>query len=240
MIVHPRSFPENRRMDPRRQGELRVYNDIATCSRPGLVIYGGKAGPEAPEVDFSMWLQKEARASAEVKGGRYSIELGEWKLHSVNGSEIVDSPVIQTRDAAIGIRDTVKQSLRRKVFVLAFLVFPDMGPDHEIVKEASRQKVHVIFGSKGIVDEIIRIADTEGIIMPPTASHIQEEAELFIPGIQYPKSGSAVPSADGTAAPRTGMDMAAHQVVIQHVDVVNLYTIGGGVDPFIQSPPPSA
>ena len=239
MIVHPRSFPENRRIDPRRQGELRVYNDIAACSVPGLAIYGGKTGPEAPEVDFPMWLQKEARASAEVKAGQYSIEVGEWKLHSVNGSEVVDSPVIQARDAAIGIRDTVKKSLRRKVFILAFLVFPDMDPDQEIVKEASRQKVHVIFGSNGIVDEIIRIADTEEIIMPPTASHIQEEAELFVPGIQYPKSGSALPSADGTSAPRTGMDMAAHQIVIQHVDVVNLYIVDGGVDPFMQSLPAS-
>ena len=237
VIVHPGSFPESRRMDPRRQGELRIYDDIASSPVPGLAIYGGKAGSEAPEVDFPIWLQKEARASTEIKAGNYSFELGEWRLYSVNGPEVVDSPVIQARDAAISIRDAVRKSLRRKVFVLAFLIFPDMDPDREIIKEASRHKVHVIFGSRGIVDEILRVAAAEEIIMPPTASHIQKEAELFIPGIQYPQSVADTPRTDRTSTKREGMDMAVHQVIIQHVDVVNLYTVAGGENPLGQSSP---
>lgn len=237
MIIYPRSFPENRSKDPRRQGELRVYNDIANSPVPGLTIYGGKVGPEAPEVDYSLWLQKEARASAELKSGQNSFARGEWTLRSVDGSTMVDSPVIQARDAAISIRDAVRKSLGRKVFVLAFLIFPDMDPDQEIIKEASRQKVHVIFGSRGIVDEILQVAAVEEIIMPPTASHIQEEVELFIPGLQYPKSGTDTPRADRMPVLQEGMGITTHQVIIQHVDVVNLYTVGGGASPFGQSSP---
>ena len=231
MIVHPKSFPERRRTDPRRQGELRIYGDIASSPVPGLAIYGGKAGPEVPEGDFQIWLQKEARASAELKAGNYSFSLGEWTLCSINGREVVDSPVIQARDSAISIRDTVRKSLRRKVFVLAFLIFPDMDPDEAIIKEASRQRVHVIFGSRGIVGEILRVAAAEEIIMPPTASHIQEEAELFVPGIQYPKPTADMPPAERTTARREEMDLTVHQVIIQHVDVVNLYTVTGGENP---------
>lgn len=237
MIVHPRSFPEGRRMDPRRQGESRIHDDVVSSPVPGLAIYGGKAGPESPEVDFLMWLQKEARASVEIKAGNYGFELGEWTLCSVNGPEVMDSPVIQARDAAISIRDAVRKSLRRKVFVLAFLVFPDMDPDREIIREASRHKVHVIFGSRGIVDEVLRVAAAEEIIMPPTASHIQEEAELFIPGIQYPKAATGAPRTGRPSTPREEMHMAVRQVIIQHVDVVNLYNMGDGENPLGQSSP---
>ena len=237
MIIYPQSFPENRSTDPKRQGELRVYKNIANSSVTGLTIYGGKVGPEAPEVDYALWLQKEARASAELKSGQNSFERGEWTLHSVNGSEVVDSPVIQARDAAISIRDAVRKSLGRKVFVLAFLIFPDMDHDQKIINEASRQKVHVIFGSRGIVDEILRVAAAEEIFMPPMASHIQEEAELFIPGIQYPKSGTDTPRADRMPVLQEGMGITTHKVIIQHVDVVNLYTGGGGASPLAQSSP---
>ena len=97
--------------------------------------------------------------------------------------------------------------------------------------------MHVIFGSRGIVDEILRVAAVEEIIMPPTASHIQEEAELFIPGIQYPKPTTDTPRADRTSTPQEGMDMAVHRVIIQHVDVVNLYIVAGGENPSGQSSP---
>ena len=228
MLIYPPTFPGNRRTDPKRQGELRVYKDIVMSPSPGITIYGGKVGPEAPEIDYSMWLQKEARASAEVKAGRHSFDHGEWLLHSVNGSEVMDSPVIQARDAAISIRDAVKESLGRKVFVLAFLIFPDMDPDQKIIEEAGRQKVHVTFGSRGTINEILRVAAAEEIFMPPTASHIQEEARLFVPGIEYPKSGTATSRGDTTPSSKVSMGMVAHQVIIQHVDVINLYPDGGG------------
>ena len=238
MIIHP-PFPEKRLADPRRQGGLRVYQDIANHPAPGLAIYSGKLGPGIPEVDFSLWLQQEARAAMEVKAGPYSLKCGELILHSPNGSEVVDCPIIQARDSAISIKDAVKESLRRRVFMLAFLIFPDMDPDPDIIELASRQKVNVIFGSRGIVDEVVRVAKAEKIFRPPAASHIQEEAELFIPGIKYPTMGNAVSHGDSPAASRSRMDVATHQIIIQHVDVVNLYTMGNGAGLFGQSPPSS-
>ena len=227
MLVHPESFPSNRRADPKRQGELHVYTEVADSPAVGLAIYGGKAGPEAPEADFVMWLQKEARANVEVKGGRYTFELGQWTLHSVNGPEPIDSPVIQAKDGAFSFRDAVKKALSRKVFVLAVIVFPDMDPDQAIVQEATRHKVHVLFGASGLVKKILEIAGKEEIFMPPTPSHIRDEAHLFVPGIQYPPQGVAEPRADGDAAECPSTNIAARQVIIQHAGVVNVYTTEG-------------
>ena len=80
MQIHPASFPNNRRTDPKRQGELKVYTELSATPTVGLAIYGGKAGPDSPEEDFVLWLHKEVRASVEVKGGETSFEYGQWIL----------------------------------------------------------------------------------------------------------------------------------------------------------------
>ena len=218
-------FPENRKADPKRQGELRVYNKLAQSGVTGLAIYGGKASPEGPEVDFALWLQKEGRFSMEVKASRYTFEDGRWVLHSVNGPEVVDSPVLQARDSAMHFRDAVKESLGRKVFVYAVVIFPDLDPDQDIIKQAARHKVHPIFGTGELGDRLLAIAGSQEIFMPPTASHIQEEAELFIPGVRYP-AGTEVRRTERGATPSADMDIIARQVVIQNAGVVNIYTTG--------------
>ena len=224
MLVLP-EFPDHRRTDPKRQGELRVYNKLAKIGVTGLAIYGAKANPEAPEVDFALWLQKEARLSMEVKAAPYTLEDGNWVLHSVNGPEVVGSPVLQARDSAMAFRDAVKESLGRKVFVFAVLIFPDMDPDQNLIDQAARHKVHTLFGTGELGDRLLAIASSQEIFLPPTASHIQEEAEMFIPGVRYPV-GTEVRRTDRGATPSADMDILARQVVIQNAGVVNIYTTG--------------
>ena len=225
MFVLP-AFPENRRSDPKRQSELRVYSEIAKNPIPGLAIYGAKALPSAPEIDFALWVQKEARVGMEVKGGRYTFQEGEWVLRSVEGPQPVDSPVLQARDSAMSFKDAVKESLGRKIYVVAVLVFPDMDPDQDIMDEAGRQKVTVLFGTRSLVDRMLQSADTQEIIMPPTPSRIQEEAQLFIPGVEYPTPGMPARQPCATADQLTETDILARHVVIQNAGVVNIYTAG--------------
>ena len=224
MFVIP-EFPDNRRTDPKRQGELRVYNKLIKSGVTGLAIYGAKVKSEGPEVDFALWLQKEGRFSTEVKAAQYTFEDGHWVLHSVNGPEVVDSPVLQALDSAMSFRDAVKESLGRKVFVFAVLIFPDMDFDQTIVDQAARHNVHVIFGTGELGDRLLAIASSQEIFTPPTASHIQEEAELFIPGVRYPV-GTEVRRTQRGATPSADMDILARHVVIQSAGVVNIYTTG--------------
>ena len=114
MIVTP-EFPEHRLQDPRRQAEWRVYQEIA--------------GLHAPQLDFGTWLQDVAHYGLQVKGGETATAGGEWRLHSANGPETIPSPIAQTFDAAIAIRDIIKAQLHRKVFIFPVLCFPDMAPD---------------------------------------------------------------------------------------------------------------
>ena len=224
MIVLP-PFPQNRKADTKRQAELRVYNDISQSPVPGLAVYGGKTAPEAPEIDMTLWLQKEGRVGMEIKGGTYVRERGQWMLRTIDGPGVVDSPVIQARDAAMSFRDAVKQ-LGRKVFVFAFLVFPDMTENRDIADEAARQKVHVLFGAGQLVERMLQVVSTQEVFQPPTATQIQEEARLFIPGIEYRTPVSAAPDAGPGAVSPPELDLIARQVIIQNAKVVNVYTTG--------------
>ena len=91
MKVTP-DFPDHRREDPRRAAELRVYNELANSMAPGQAIYELKATPEAPEVDFGIWLEDVARVGLQVKGGQYTTVNGVWRLHTGIDAEIVTCP----------------------------------------------------------------------------------------------------------------------------------------------------
>ena len=184
MIVTP-EFPEHRLQDPRRQAEWRVYQEIA-----GLYV---------PQLDFGIWLQDVAHYGLQVKGGENATEGGEWRLHSVNGPETIPSPIAQTFDAAIAIRDIIKAQLHRKVFIFPVLCFPDMAPDPIIEARAAEGHVTVLWGGDDLIGRLKELAKTQTIHRPPTAERIAQEIELIQPGMGHPAGAPAPASVPATA-----------------------------------------
>ena len=184
MIVTP-EFPEHRLQDPRRQAEWRVYQEIA-----GLYV---------PQLDFGIWLQDVAHYGLQVKGGENATEGGEWRLHSANGPETIPSPIAQTFDAAIAIRDIIKAQLNRKVFIFPVLCFPDMAPDPIIEARAAEGLVTVLWGGDDLIGRLKELAKTQTIHRPPTAERIAQEVELIQPGMGHPADAPAPASAPANA-----------------------------------------
>ena len=131
MIVTP-EFPEHRLQDPRRQAEWRVYQEIAVSQAPGRALYEMRAGLYVPQLDFGIWLQDVAHYGLQVKGGENATEGGEWRLHSANGPETIPSPIAQTFDAAIAIRDIIKGPVKPEGLHIPGPLLPrhGPGPDH--------------------------------------------------------------------------------------------------------------
>ena len=117
MHIQP-DFPNDRRQDPRRRAELEVHNQLAASDLLGRAIYEARASAAGPEVDFAIWLQGQGRFALQVKGGRYSLQDGEWYLHTDDGPERKKCPLKEASDGAFSIRDAVKRLLGRKVFVV--------------------------------------------------------------------------------------------------------------------------
>ena len=73
MLIYP-EFPPNRRQDPKRQAEWRVYQAFDESDRDGHALYELKVGRHAPEVDFFALIQDKVVVCMQVKGGQYRVE----------------------------------------------------------------------------------------------------------------------------------------------------------------------
>ena len=233
MIIQP-AFPPHRRQDPRRRAEAIVYDQLAASGLPGHALYELKPLPEAPELDLAVWLQDRGRFGIQVKGGPYSVDKSVWTLRTSHGIEHVSCPLTQTWDAAIAVRDVVNRVLGFKTFIIPVLLLTDTPPDPSIKEWAWRRRVKVLFGADDLVDRLLELADRTGVKHPPTADHILNEVDAVTGGLIVPAGVGPAPEPVEEAA----QDLIARQVVIHHVDTVNIYVTkayADGRDP--QVPP---
>ena len=214
MKIQP-AFPPHRRRDPRRSAEAGVYDQLADSSLPGQAFYEVKPVPEAPELDFALWLEGKGRFGIQVKGGSYSINGTVWTLRTNQGEEHVPCPLTQTWDAAIAVRDAVHRVLGFKTFIIPVLLFTDTPPDPSIKEWAWRSRVKVLFGADNLVDRLLKLADRARVQHPPTAAHILNEVEAVTNGLVMPERDSVGKEAV--------CDPTTRQVLIHHVDTVNIY-----------------
>ena len=221
MKIQP-AFPPHRRQDPRRRAEAIVYDQLAGSGLPGHALYELKPLPEAPELDFAVWLQDRARFGAQVKGGPYSVDKSVWTLRTSQGIEHVPCPLTQTWDAAIAVRDAVDRVLGFKVFIIPVLLLTDTPPDPSIEEWAAQRKVKVLFGADNLVDRLLALADGTGVTYPPTADHILNEVDAVTGGLIAPVRDAL--------SRETVQDFTTKQVVINHVDTVNIFVTQAGPD----------
>ena len=221
MKIQP-AFPPHRRQDPRRRAEAIVYDQLAASGLPGHALYELKPLPEAPELDFAVWLQDRARFGAQVKGGPYSVDKSVWTLRTSQGIEHVPCPLTQTWDAAIAVRDAVDRVLGFKIFIIPVLLLTDTPPDPSIEEWAAQRKVKVLFGADNLVDRLLELADGTGVTYPPTADHILNEVDAVTGGLIAPVRDAL--------SRETVQDCTTKQVVINHVDTVNIYVTQAGPD----------
>ena len=218
MIIHP-PFPEPYLNDPMRAAELRVYQEIARSDTPGQALYQVNAYPNAPELDILAALEGTAYLGVGIKGGRYKRNSsGVWLLQTDLGAKETLCPLVQTWEAAISIHDVLMSRLGLNAFVVPVLLFPDMGRDAAIALATANHKVRVLWGTDDLVNRMAEVARTRTILCPPTAGQIARVVEFFMPGLR------AAPEPEPTPV---AMELVGRQVIISHVDTVNIYTTGG-------------
>ena len=141
-------------------------------------------------------------------------------LQTVNRPEHVPCPLTQTWDAAIAVRDAVNRVLGFKVFIIPVLLFPDTPQDQTVEEWATQRRVKVL--SDDLIGRLLELADSVGGKYPPTADHIRHEVAAVTNGL-------VVPARDGGGQEAT-QEFMARQVVIQHVDVVNIHVTSAHAD----------
>ena len=176
------------------------------------------AYPNAPELDALAALEGVAYVCAGIKGGFYKLTNdGKWFLRTDFGWQRTPCPLKQTWLAAISVHDALLESLNLNIFVIAVLIFPDMDRDPAIDQASANDKVRPIWGTNDLVDRMAEATRRRTINCPPNAGQIARVVEFFMPGL-----GMAPEPEPPTAA----MEIAGRQLIIQHVDVMNVYPAG--------------
>ena len=160
MRMYPREFPSGRRKKPKRQAERRVYEALAGSDRRGFVYYEWRKGYEHIELDFAVWIEGLDRFALQVKGGRYLLIDGEWRLKTRDGVKLIEScPLDEAWLAALDLHDDIKEKAQTgyNPFVIPVLAFPDMDPDPAIKKLARRKGVYVIWGTEHLMIDLAEI-----------------------------------------------------------------------------------
>ena len=213
MRIQP-EFPEYHHNDPKRQAELRVYQEIANSQIPGQALYGVKAARHSPEVDFVVWVEDVACFAIEVKGGSYSVENGTLFRHGPNGPEQVSNPLPKAMDGTLSIRNAINDRLEGACYIISILLFPDME-EHEIQRWAQDSRTNVMFGTDSLVRRLTELEDVATVRYRPPAYRIDQEVAVLMPEAQ-PEANQAVMPRDLPTA------LHAQHMVIQNL-TINLY-----------------
>ena len=168
-------------------------------------------------MDILVWVEGVACFAISVKGGTYSVDNGTIFLHTPEGQVLAKNTLQQALDGALSVRNALNSHIKRAFFVIAVLLFPDMEPDREIERWANTSRTNVVFGTYNLVERLAALDDVQAVRFPPTAEQINEEVAFIKEGPRPADNLVPVPG-DGAMA------LTAQQVVIQHVETLNLYT----------------
>ena len=161
MRMHPQEFPPNRRGDPKRRAELRVFEALAGINRQGFVHYEWRRGYERIELDFAVWIEGLGRFALQVKGGRYRIIDGQWHLATRDGLRPVRlCPLDEAKLGALDLHDDISEGAGAfyNPYVIPVLSLPDMTESDPSVESLARRKgVYVVWGVENLLLDLEQI-----------------------------------------------------------------------------------
>ena len=186
MRMYPRTFPSGRRGRPKRQAERRVYEALAGNDRQGFCYYEWRRGYEHIELDFAVWVKGLGRFALQVKGGRYLLTGGEWRLKTGNGVQAISTcPLNEAWLATLDLHDDIAERActPHDPFVIPVLSFPDMSePDPAIENLARRKGVYVIWGTDNLLRDLEQIVRSRRVSDRLTMKGIAAEVQAVTDG----------------------------------------------------------
>ena len=171
-------FPEHRRQDPKRGAEARVFDALQNLDLDGHGLYEYRYRREGKQVDYPLWVHALARLAVQVKGGQYEMDnTGKWFLRKPDGKlDRVQSPLEETADGCMEMRDGILEVTGYKNFVAGVLIFPDMERNEEMEHMArERYHVYIIWGLGDLKQDLECIAAMVKFRRPPKSRISESE-----------------------------------------------------------------
>ena len=186
MRMHPREFPSGRRKIPKRRAERRVYEALAGNDRQGFCYYEWRRGYERIEIDFAVWVEDLGRFALQVKGGRYLLIDGKWRLKTRDGVKLIETcPLDEAKLGALDLHDDIKELAETPYnpYVIPMVAFPDMEPDRAIERLAERTGVYVIWGVRNLLADLAEIVRSRRVSEALGMDRIAREVHAVTDGV---------------------------------------------------------
>ena len=214
---------------PETAGLRQVHTQLEVSQEPGQALYFPKDNPRIRRPEFLIGLADRAYFALQVAVQPHGVEGGKLVLvPPVAGVTPTLSPVGSVSARAVGISKDVKKHLGFRIYVIPVAVFVGEDPDNTVQAWAITHNVRLLFSADRLVDRLADIAKeyADQIYTPPDMAEIQRVIGVFnAPGLPRAEVAS-----EANPAPMPDTDLTARQVIIQHADTVNVYTIGAGGD----------
>ena len=215
--------------DPEKAGLRQVYTQLEVSQEPGQALYFPRANPHIRRPEFLIGLADRAYFALQVADQPHGVRDGKLVLvPPAPGVTPTLSPVGSVSAHSVGISKDVKQHLGYRVYVIPVAVFVGMDPDNTVQAWAINHNVRILFSTDRLVDRLAGIAReyADQIYVPPDIAEIKKVMGVFnTEGL--PQVGVA---SEANPAPKSETDLTARQVIIQHADMVTVYTVGTGGD----------
>ena len=215
--------------DPEKAGLRQVYTQLEVSQEPGQALYFPRANPHIRRPEFLIGLADRAYFALQVADQPHGVRDGKLVLvPSVAGVTPTLSPVGSVAAHAVGISKDVKTHLGFRIYVIPVAVFLGEDPDNAVQAWAITHNVRLLFSADRLGDRLAGIAReyADQIYVPPDMAEIQKVVGVFnaagLPPAEVASEANPVSMSD--------TDLTARQVIIQHADTVNVYTVGAGGD----------
>ena len=215
--------------DPEKAGLRQVYTQLEVSQEPGQALYFPKAHPHIRRPDFLLGLADRAYFALQVADQPHGVREGKLVLlpPAPNVTPSL-SPVGSVAAHSVGIGKDVKTHLGFRIYVIPVAVFLGEDPDNAVQAWAITHNVRILFSADRLGDRLAGIAReyADQIYVPPDMAEIQKVVGVFnaagLPQVEV--------ASEANPAPTSETDLTARQVIIQHADTVNVYTIGAAGD----------
>ena len=214
--------------DPEKAGLRQVYTQLEVSQEPGQALYFPRENPHIRRPDFLLGLEDQAYFALQVADQPHGVRDGKLVLLPGAGGMPRLSPVGSVAAHSVGIGKEVKQHLGYRVYVIPVAVFVAEDPDNAVQAWGITHNVRILFSADRLGDRLAGIAReyADQIYVPPDMAEIQKVVGVFnaagLPQLEV--------ASEANPAPKSDTDLTARQVIIQHADMVNVYTIGAAGD----------
>ena len=198
--------------------ELEAIRQFEQSDPAGQALFHPRvaAGQSAP--NCVVFLEETGRFAITMLEGRYAVEDGRWYRYQANDVQTpVDNPLETSWQAAKSVRMALRRELDLNTYVIAVVWFPDMEEDEDILEESEGRSVHLTFGQIDLVQRLLNVPREDELQSQLSGRYIKREVAALQPD----------PAAAEAAPDHPSLDMGDGRLVIQHVDVVNVYVNTG-------------